>query len=59
MGQREGGHALSQGRAFPANNCATESTRSPLPSIDRSNPEEISGARIKLEVWPSVLRAED
>lgn len=21
MGQREGGHALSQGRAFPANNC--------------------------------------
>lgn len=36
MGQREGGHALSQGRAFPANNCATESTRSRSPSLDWS-----------------------
>lgn len=36
MGQREGGHALSQGRAFPANNCATESTRSSSPSLDWS-----------------------
>lgn len=39
MGQREGGHALSQGRAFPANNCGIHgSKRSNLPSIDRSNP---------------------
>lgn len=55
MGQREGGHALSQGRAFPANNCATVSTRWSIES------EEISGARINLEtrVWPSDLRAED
>lgn len=36
MGQREGGHALSQDRAFPANNCAT--IPSVPPPIDRSKP---------------------